>query len=244
LGIKAVSFDFWHTLFTESGDAFSFYGERRRKLLTDALAGYGSVTAVQIHEASRAEAELHDLVWRQQHRTLPAAERIGTILNHLEVRVPEDVTMQIARAYEEGLLERPPTLVPGARDAVERLSTRYRLGIISDVGFSPGRVLKQVLAATGLIEAFDSLVFSDEAGFSKPHLEVFRRTARNLDCEPSEMVHIGDLEHTDIVGAKRAGCRAIRFTGITPMAEQEKTMADGATASMNALPALVETLEG
>jgi len=152
--------------------------------------------------------------------------------------------MQIARAYEEGLLERPPTLVPGARDAVERLSTRYRLGIISDVGFAPGRVLKQVLAATGLIEAFDSLVFSDEAGFSKPHIEVFRRSAWNLDCEMGEMVHIGDLEHTDIVGAKRAGCRAIRFTGITPMAEQEKTMADGATASMNALPALVETLEG
>src|SRR5262249_21727867 len=150
LGIKAVSFDFWHTLFTESGDAFSFYGERRRKLLTDALAGYGSFSAVQIHEASRAEAELHDMVWRQPHPTLPVAERIGTILNHLEVRVPEDVTMQIARAYEEGLLERPPTLVPGARDAVERLSTRYRLGIISDVGFAPGRVLKQVLGATGL----------------------------------------------------------------------------------------------
>jgi HAD superfamily hydrolase (TIGR01549 family) len=242
LQIKAVSFDFWQTLFTEYSDAFRFYAKRRRDLLADALTGYGTFSLIQIQEACRMEAESFDLVWRQQHRTLLVNERLGTILSHLDVCLPDDVTTEITRAYEEGLLERPPVLIPGALEAVERLSGKYRLGIISDVGFSPGRVLRQVLRDTGLIDAFDSLVFSDEAGFSKPHPEVFRQTAHTLDCQPDEMVHVGDLEHSDIVGAKRAGCRAIRFTGITPMAEEEATAADRLTASMNAVPEIIAAL--
>ncbi len=237
--IKAISFDFWGTLFTESGDAFRFYGERRQKLLTEALANYGAFTPGRIQEASRAEAESHDSIWREEHRTLPAADRLGTILGHLKVRLPDKIVAEIARAFEDGLYERPPVLIPGAREAIESLSLRYRLGIISDVGFSPGRVLKRVLRQADLIGAFESLVFSDEAGFSKPHPEVFRQTARTLACEPGEMVHVGDLEHTDIVGAKRAGYRAIRFTGVTQMSEEETTMADRVTASMNTVPAII-----
>ena len=116
------------------------------------------------------------------------------------------------------------------------------MGIISDVGFSPGRVLKQVLADNGLLGVFDSLVFSDEAGRAKPHIEVFQRTARSLSTEPGAMVHVGDLERTDIIGAKRAGYRAIRFTGITQIEEGETTIADFVTDDLTDIPRLVEML--
>lgn len=174
---------------------------------------------------------------------MPAVERVSTILNHLEVAVSEPALATIVARFEEGILEHPPLLIPGAREALSTLAQSYRLGIISDVGFSPGRVLKQVLADNDLLHLFDSLVFSDEAGRAKPHIEVFERTARSLSAEHGEMVHIGDLERTDIIGARQAGYRAIRFVGVTPMEEGETTIADFVTDDLTHIPRLVEMFD-
>jgi FMN phosphatase YigB (HAD superfamily) len=58
------------------------------------------------------------------------------------------------------------------------------------------------------------------------------------------MVHIGDLEHTDVVGAKKANYFAIRFVGITPMKEDEKTIADVVTADFSEIPQIIKSLGG
>ena len=196
----------------------------------------------ELARAFSIEAETHHRIWKEEHRTLPAAERISTILNYLDVAVTEHMLAAIVARFEEGILEHPPVLIRGAREVLRSLAGRYRLGIISDVGFSPGRVLKQVLADNGLLDVFDSLVFSDEAGRAKPHIEVFQRTARSLSADPGAMVHIGDLERTDIMGAKQAGFKAIRFTGVTPMEEDETTIADFVTDDLTDVPKLVELL--
>ena len=104
-------------------------------------------------------------------------------------------------------------------------------------------MLRQVLTNHGLLDMFDSLIFSDEAGRAKPHLEVFKRAARLLSAEPAAIVHVGDLERTDIVGAKQAGYRAIRFTGVTLMEEDETTIADFVTDDLTDVPRLVAMLE-
>jgi putative hydrolase of the HAD superfamily len=244
LAIKAISFDFWHTLFTEQPGAFRLYQHRRRRLLAEMFPQHGPHLETDLALACSIEAESHHRIWQEEHRTLPAAERVSTILNHLDVAVSEPMLAAIVARFEEGILEHPPVLVAGAREALSSLAHRYRLGIISDVGFSPGRVLKQVLADNDLLDVFDSLVFSDEAGRAKPHIEVFQRTARSLSAEPGAMVHVGDLERTDIIGAKQAGHRAIRFTGITPMEEGETTIADFVTDDLTDIPRLVGMLDG
>ena len=242
--IKAISFDFWNTLFTEQPGGFVLYKQTRRRLLREALREAGEITDAQLDRACSLEAELHYQVWREEHRTIPTAERVGRILTHIEVCLPDDILASLVCAYEEGVLECPPVLIPGVREAIKELAGRYRLGIISDVGFSPGRVLKEVLRREGLLEAFDSLIFSDEAGRSKPHRTVFERTARMLAADPREIVHVGDLEYTDIVGAKAAGYHAIRFTGATPIKEDETTAADHVTADFAEVPRLIEELAG
>lgn len=242
--IKAISFDFWHTLFTEQPGAFLLYQDNRRTLLAKALLSYRSFADSELEQACVVEAESHYLIWKEQHRTALASERVAQILTQLQVSLPDESLSQLVVSFEELLLERPPILIDGAGDVLKQLSKRYRLGIISDVGFSPGRVLKQVLGAHNLLHLFDSLVFSDEAGRAKPHLQVFDLAARSLSADPGEMVHIGDLERTDIIGAKQAGYRAIRFTGITPMEEGEKTIADLVTDDLTDIPRLVEILDG
>jgi putative hydrolase of the HAD superfamily len=243
LRIKAISFDFWHTLFTEQPGAFRLYQHRRRSLLAGLFPQHGTRLETDLARACSIEAQSHHRIWQEEHRTLSATERVSTILNHLDVAVSEPVLATIVARFEEGILEHPPVLIAGAREALSSLAQRYRLGIISDVGFSPGRVLRQVLADNDLLDAFDSLVFSDEAGRAKPHIEGFERTARSLSAEPCAMVHVGDLERTDVIGAKQAGYRAIRFTGITPMEEDETTIADFVTDDLSDIPRLVEMLD-
>jgi len=229
-------------LFTELPGGFEFYQDNRLRLLSEALRSCGVYTDEQLHEACLLESDSHYQVWRNEHRTLSTAERVGRILTSLEARLPDEAVRKMVSAYEENILARPPVLIEGVREALERLAGSYRLGIISDVGFSPGRVLRQVLRQNDLLDVFDSLVFSDEAGRSKPHVEVFKRTAQRLEADPREMVHIGDLEFTDIVGAKQAGYRAIRFTGITPIRDGESSMADYVTNVFSDVPGLIETL--
>lgn len=241
MAIQAISLDFWNTLFAERPGAFRLYAARRRRLLVEAASECGHFTDEQIAGACRAEAETHHQIWCDQHRTLPARERIATILNALGADLSSQRIDELATAYEEGILEQPPVMVDGARAALAKLSARYRLGIISDVGFSPGRVLKRVLSEAGILEAFDSLVFSDEAGRSKPHADVFRQTAIRLGTDPANMAHIGDLEHTDVVGAKAAGYRAIRFAGVTPIEAGETTIADGIALEWQEVPPMLET---
>ncbi|MEW6125607.1 MAG: HAD family hydrolase [Acidobacteriota bacterium] len=242
--IKAISFDFWNTLFTEQDGGFKLYQDTRRRLLTRALRELGyAVTEAQVAEATLREAESHHLIWTLEHRTLVAADRLRRVLNILDVTLPDEVFNEVVIAYEEGILERPPTLIDGAFEVVEHLARHYRLGIISDIGFSPGRILREVMRQAGVLEFFESLVFSDEAGRSKPHPEVFTQTHRQLAAEPAACVHIGDLEHTDIVGANRAGFYSIRFVGVTPMLDGERSDAHFVTTSLRDVPRCIAEIE-
>jgi HAD superfamily hydrolase (TIGR01549 family) len=242
VAIRAISFDFWNTLFTEQPGGYALYNQRRLSLLESALRDCGDFSGGRLERACLTESASHDQVWRTEHRTLPTAERLDRILAHLDACLPADARTEIVTAFEEGILEQPPVLIDGVRPMLDQLAGRYRLGIISDVGFSPGRVLKQVLAQNGLLGLFDSLVFSDEAGRSKPHRQVFEKTAATLAAAPSQMVHIGDLEFTDIAGARQAGYYAIRFTGATPMLDGETSAADFVISNYAGLPQLIEQL--
>lgn len=243
MAIKAISLDFWNTLFTEAPGGFKLYQKNRSLLLLETIRTYGDFTEELLEEAFIEEARSHNLIWRNAHRTLATAERVSRILTHLKVALPLDVTATIVTSFEEGILEYPPVLIDGVRETVRLLSSRYRIGLISDVGYSPGRILRRVLSDAGILEAFDSLVFSDEAGKSKPHPEVFERTRLALGAKPGEIVHIGDLEHTDIIGGKNAGYVTVRFTGATPMAEGEETQADIVTDDFREVPGLIEAFE-
>lgn len=242
MSIKAISFDFWNTLFREQPGALGRHQDRRRSLLAEAVGVYREVSPSELDEACQVERASQERIWQEQHRTPAAADRVNSILSHLDVLLPDAKSAELVASFEEIILDHPPVLVEGAREVLGDLSRRYRLGIISDVGFTPGRVLKLLLGHHGLIEFFESLVFSDEAGRAKPHTEVFERTARVLGAKPETIVHVGDLERTDIVGAKQAGYRAIRFTGVTPMHKDETTLADFVTTELKEVPRLVGLL--
>lgn len=240
--IKAISFDFWNTLFEEQPGGFELYRTTRLDLLKEAVSDVRTIDNEEAEHIFAVESQEHTRIWLTEHRTRTTAERVRRILDLIETDLADARLERLIAGFEEGVLLRPPVLVDGAREVLENLSARYRLGLISDVGFSPGRVLRRVLTETAVIGHFESLVFSDEAGRSKPHAEVFRRTAASLGSEAAAMVHIGDLEPTDVRGAIGAGYRAVRFIGVTPMMERETTAAHHVISDLRELPELVESI--
>jgi putative hydrolase of the HAD superfamily len=163
-----------------------------------------------LYRASRTEAERW---WREEHRGYTAGDRIRWMLGRLNVTRPADCehVATAVRAVDESLLEFPPPLLSGAKEAVQRLAERFPLAILSDTGFASGAAQDELLAREGLRDAFVTSVYSVDIGHAKPRREMFEACARALDRSPETIIHIGDNERTDVRGALDAGFRAIRL---------------------------------
>jgi len=232
--IQAVTFDFWGTLYHNTEAA-----PIRLALLQEKLGLDGDLQPAYDYAHHLA----HEY-WRAEQRSLPAARRLDAMLDYLRVSVPPPLKAELVKGFEEALLEMPPAPVRSVRRLLEALRERgLRIGLISDTGITPGRILRAVMARHGLLSFFQYCTFSDEVGWAKPHPVPFRRTLTALEVEAPFAMHIGDLPETDIVGAKAVGMRAVLFTGVTGLAG-DADQADGVVDSYDDLTALLRLLNG
>lgn len=51
-------------------------------------------------------------------------------------------------------------------------------------------------------------------GGAKPHADMFTRTAETLGVDPADILHLGDLEPTDIAGVHGVGGKGGLFIGV------------------------------
>ena len=104
-----------------------------------------------------------------------------------------------------------PALEPlaGVVPLLERLRTRYALGLVTD---GPGAVQRAKAAALALEPHLDALVYSDDGGRDawKPGAWAFERVLEALGCPAPEAVYVADNPAKDFVGARRAGLWSIR----------------------------------
>ena len=237
--VRAVTFDFWQTLFVPVGGAAT------------RLPGLNALLAPRRPDLGEAELEAALLAAGEENtRRWRAGQQFGSqgLVAHLVAALNLDLGPTESEQLLE-LIEAPPgdgplTPVPGALEAVRRLRHRgFRLGIVSDTGFRPGRVLRRQLAAVGILDCFESagLAFSDEVGVPKPHPRIFEAALRGLGVEPGEAVHVGDLKFTDVAGARGVGMRVLRFNGFSDDAE-EGPEADAVVSSYGDLEAALDSL--
>jgi HAD superfamily hydrolase (TIGR01549 family) len=201
--IRAVTFDLWNTLVHNRN-----YGELRLPRLREFLSRNGveldDDRLLEVYQAGfRYSSELHRGSGRRHVMT---DEIVGHVMDHVGLRDRCDWA-PLVEAYEEAILSDPPKLREDARETLEALHGRVRIGLISDTGTSPGRVVRRILGDYGVLDYFDVTVFSDEVGYCKPNEVVFSVALEALGVEPGEALHVGDLIKNDVVGAKRAGMR-------------------------------------
>lgn len=210
--VTAVTFDFWQTLYRNRPidvDA------RLRQMQTDLAQSSGQTFSLdEIKAAVKVARQTWRKTWSTEHRTLTAGEWLTVMLNALGVSISPADQEGIETRMENSLLLDPPDVVEEIPAVLAELSTKYRLAVISDTGITPGRVLRQILAADDLLDYFTQLTFSDEVGYSKPHPNSFLRTLEVLRAAPTSAVHVGDLLRTDILGAKSVGMRGVQYVGV------------------------------
>lgn len=212
MAITVVTIDFWNTLFDSSGSHQR--NEARRSVLSEAVAVAGAPCETDVLE--RAYASIwgyFDEHWLRHHRTPTSDEMVREICSRAGVVLSDAAIDHVADHFSRGVLDHPPALLPGAREALAQLAEHSRLALISDTAFSPGSVLRELMEREGIGHFFTAFVFSDETGRAKPHPEAFHRALSSLNGTAASAVHIGDIERTDILGARGVGMRAILYKG-------------------------------
>lgn len=210
--LRALTFDFWGTLYENA-----YARDDRLRLLGDTLARHGQSRSWEQLDAAYSHARsVWDRVWRENQRSIPIERWLSELLGYLEADLPDDAAAALGREIEEIYLHQDrPRPVSGVTEVVPNLAERYALGLISDTGLTPGRVLRKVMRRDGLLTFFDALTFSDELGTAKPNPEPFLHTLDKLGARPEEAAHIGDLPETDLRGARRVNMKAVLFLGVS-----------------------------
>ncbi len=192
----AIGFDFDHTLGFDNG--------LERNALFDLGEELGApLDRSDEREHARLNALLHR--FREWEITMPAMieEFVASLVPRPvpNTLVYEDRFKALAIARVGGL---SPT--PGARELLDELDRRDIPYAILTNGWSPLQQCK--VKAIGHLGA---VIVSDELGVAKPHPGAFLALSRALGASPEHTYFVGDNPLTDIIGAQRAGMRAIWF---------------------------------
>jgi len=237
--LHALTFDFWGTLYQNTHAR-----DERLHLLEKALAHHGQPRPRATLEAAYRDAwSMWDRVWREEHRSITIERWLRDMLTFLDADLPEEAVAGLRQPIQEVFLRGDaPRPVPGVSEVLPRLARRYRLGLISDTGLTPGRVLREILRRDGLLNHFHVLTFSDETGATKPLPGQFLRTLAILEAHPEEAAHVGDLPETDLAGARAVGMKAILFLGMSRR-QDGRPLADAVFEEYTELEKLLERWE-
>jgi len=215
MAVRAVTFDFWMTLF----------GERDRELRhAYRVAAFCRATGADQDAASAALLKAHNHffeVHAAEQRTLEPRDAVDMVCASLGISMRPEGAAAMAEIFGTAIFKYPPSPLPDALEAVKAASACVPVGIISDSGMSPGSSLRKLLDDNGFTPHISALTFSDEVGVSKPQAPMFERTAASLGVAPSELLHLGDLEPTDIAGVQGVGGMAGLFAGANDRFAQE-----------------------
>ena len=214
--MKAVGFDLWETLITDTTELSRAQLDLRLQRMEEALASHGRADlAGEIERAHRdVWKRCQELYWSRDE-DIPCRRQIEHFLEELGLdpfSFPEEAVDALEHAYAHAAVEILPREVEGASDTLRELKRRgLRVGLISNTGRTPGYALREILSRLGLSEWIDVMVFSNEHGVCKPQPSIFEELRRGLDAEPDEMLFIGDNVYVDVYGAQRSGIRGIHF---------------------------------
>jgi len=214
--ISAVTFDLWDTLIQEYPGNTDKVSAIRVDRIWRTLNEKGMIhSRREVEKAYNKTFDFLQLTW-SKNRDVPVRDHILFMLTSIDSKLAgrlakEDIAL-IEKIYSEGILEHPPRLLPGAKEALKAVRAKdFRIGLISNTGRTPGSMLRVVMSKLGILEFFDTTTFSDEILVRKPNEIAFSLTLEKLRAVPKAAVHVGDDTEKDVLGAKKAGMRTVHY---------------------------------
>ena len=118
-----------------------------------------------------------------------------------DIRIAED----LSERYKE-IRNTKHILFPDTIECLELLKTGYKLGLITN---GAPDIQRKKITGGKLVNYFDSIIISGEFGAGKPDVRIFREICRQLNCDNTETIMVGDTIGTDIKGAMQSGLKSV-----------------------------------
>jgi putative hydrolase of the HAD superfamily len=93
-------------------------------------------------------------------------------------------------------------------DALQEFARTHRLGIVSNIWSAKDLWLDE-LSRVGVLDLFDTIVFSSDGASMKPSRRLFRQALDGLGLPPSDVVFVGDSLRCDVAGAAHSGLATV-----------------------------------
>jgi HAD superfamily hydrolase (TIGR01509 family) len=161
-------------------------------------------------EVRQAFAAEHGRTWDQADRAAVMGANSRAWARIMRDRLDLDVpAAEIEREIVDGVVERyranGAPLIDGAVDAVRRIAATRPVAVASSAHRS---VIDVALETTGLGDAFEVVVSSDEVEHGKPAPDVYLETARRLGRTPASCLVVEDSLN-GVKAAKAAGMMVV-----------------------------------
>lgn len=138
----------------------------------------------------------------------------------------------VARLLEVviGMVRERGVALPGAIDAIERMSSRYG-GAVALASSSPGILIEEVLRVLGVREHFRVVHSAEAEDYGKPHPAVFLSAARKLGVDPTRCLVFED-SFAGVLAAKAARMRCIAVPEAAEREDPRFSIADRVLGSL------------
>ena len=148
--------------------------------------------------------------WHWEQLELGTLTRDEVLVNRFGVlfgKLGREVDAQAcARAYEQNL-SIGHYFLPGAEEAVDALSKKYRLFLASN---GTASVQKGRMTSANLYRFFETVFVSQEIGYNKPSVDYFNACFATIaDFDKEKAIMVGDSLSSDIKGGINAGIRTV-----------------------------------
>ena len=193
-------------------------------------------------DAMRAAEKAHWERVDRDHWSGPPTALVSDGFRRLDLYVANEDLLATMHGYAAAVAGWS-TVFPDSRDTLRLLKDRgYRLGLLSNTWWA-AEWHNADIAAHGLADLLDEIVYTSDLPHSKPHPSVFREIGRRLGVEPAACVMIGDRQIDDVAGAKATGMRGVWRRNDSGFPPSDVTP-DAIVDKVSELPPLLKTWGG
>ena len=225
-------------LFLDLDDTILDFHKAERIAIAKTIREFGVEPTEEVLERYHVINKWH---WEQLElgkltRAQVLENRFGKLFEELGVAADKTAC---ARAYEHNLSQ-GHWFLPGAEEAVERLSKRYRLFLASN---GTATVQKGRMTSANLYRFFERVFVSQEIGHNKPSREYFEAAFAAIPGFAREKcLMVGDSLTSDIRGGINAGIKTC-WVNPTHAPGREDIRPDYEIEYLHQLEALLESLK-
>ncbi len=244
--MNAITFDLIGVLTTiPRPETIHFEKERREYSIYETINRHYDISREQFDHAVKTTYSTINFERKTRCFDYGVSRLTNLLLSNLSL-VPEySIRVSIEQSFVNSLFDLQLEPKKDALTILKEIKREgYKLGLIVNTFFSSGDAFREVVVNNfGMGFLFDSMVFSNEVGFIKPHNLIFDTTQRVLGIDnPKDILHIGDNPVTDIKGANEANFRSAFFLN-NRHSNKENIQTDFKISNLNELPDLIRKIE-